>query len=1037
MKTRVISIVLGLLGLLSIGLLVIAITPLGLPLGLRLVSAIVPGEITIKGPQGRLIDGVTLTEFSFKNDSIALDMQHVTLDWRALRLFTGTLYIRNFSAENIVFTTFESDPSESEDEPEPLTLDQFALDNSWLNVVIEKINLENIHLEPSGETLNHIRGTLILNEQGLRVRQFEIDHPHLTLQAQANIGPSFSPPIKIAIKEKWTPNNEKVVLGETLVTGDLALLQAKQIFKEGLNAHLEITAQDIGPYFKIKSQGRTDINDLKAFQPNLAGAMHLLLDLEYNHTTGSGHAKLNSTNSSLNGKPFVLNFNGRIQDYAVHWQDSRAMLGTNALTTSGQYGPDSAQIAFDIKAPALNEIIHDLPANLAFKGLYQKEGEKWSQNGNLTLSAYDTTVSSVFQISSLHDKTLDIAVKSLSLGFPDQSVYRLNQAVKIKASNDSVTIDPTACLVGPNNSSLCANNIDDSTIAMRVSRLPQSLIARFFTPRFVIKGDINAQGELTFENMRLNTLNLKTTLSPTQVLRSRRQQSAFFELGGTQLNFDLTPEKLTSSGIIHFIGEDAFDWDIQVTDWKDLTLADVQADFNGRLQNLSPLRLFITETNDFAGKLRLDLQAKGKVLSPTYTGALSIKEARLAIPSQGLILENGQFNISPSLTKNQLDITGSLKSGEGTLTLNGILELKDTWPSLDLSLRGERFRLSNTDQALVYASPQLQIKTQQKTINVTGELHIPEAALNLKGYQSYIAPSPDIILIQDNRKIQSALIDLNTRVLLTLGDNITLKASHFNTGIQGKLNIVQQSDAPTRATGQLSAVKAEYAAYGQKLAISPAIITFNNSPLDNPTLFIEASREVQVVQSSGSQYMFTDPTPQIQGNTIVDGKVGIRVTGTVQNPKYTFFSTPSMSEVDQLSYLLTGSPSTQVGAAQAAFMLGALTESTGLLGVSDTDASRLKGIGKSLALDLNIESGKHIDSTSGEAVNDTNLVVGKALRPRLYVSYTVGLLDPLSTFRVRYQLSRHWALQSQTNTQGDAGADILYGLETDGFLGID
>jgi translocation and assembly module TamB len=65
------------------------------------------------------------------------------------------------------------------------------------------------------------------------------------------------------------------------------------------------------------------------------------------------------------------------------------------------------------------------------------------------------------------------------------------------------------------------------------------------------------------------------------------------------------------------------------------------------------------------------------------------------------------------------------------------------------------------------------------------------------------------------------------------------------------------------------------------------------------------------------------------------------------------------------------------------------------------------------------------------------LVVGKAIRPRLYVSYTVGLLDPMNMFRVRYQLSRRFAVQTQTNTQGDTGGDILYGIETDQLFGIE
>ncbi|HEY9149415.1 MAG TPA: translocation/assembly module TamB domain-containing protein, partial [Gammaproteobacteria bacterium] len=64
---------------------------------------------------------------------------------------------------------------------------------------------------------------------------------------------------------------------------------------------------------------------------------------------------------------------------------------------------------------------------------------------------------------------------------------------------------------------------------------------------------------------------------------------------------------------------------------------------------------------------------------------------------------------------------------------------------------------------------------------------------------------------------------------------------------------------------------------------------------------------------------------------------------------------------------------------------------------------------------------------SGAGLEEAALLVGKYLSPRLYVQYSVGLLEPVSTFRVRYQMSRRWTLQTETGAE--SGADLLFSLD--------
>jgi translocation and assembly module TamB len=60
-------------------------------------------------------------------------------------------------------------------------------------------------------------------------------------------------------------------------------------------------------------------------------------------------------------------------------------------------------------------------------------------------------------------------------------------------------------------------------------------------------------------------------------------------------------------------------------------------------------------------------------------------------------------------------------------------------------------------------------------------------------------------------------------------------------------------------------------------------------------------------------------------------------------------------------------------------------------------------------------------------MEESSLVLGKYLSPRMYISYAVGLFDQLNTFRIRYSLSKRWAVQTEAGVA--TGADLLFSME--------
>jgi translocation and assembly module TamB len=59
--------------------------------------------------------------------------------------------------------------------------------------------------------------------------------------------------------------------------------------------------------------------------------------------------------------------------------------------------------------------------------------------------------------------------------------------------------------------------------------------------------------------------------------------------------------------------------------------------------------------------------------------------------------------------------------------------------------------------------------------------------------------------------------------------------------------------------------------------------------------------------------------------------------------------------------------------------------------------------------------------------NETSLVLGKYLSPRLYVSYGVSLTESINTFKMRYTINDRWTIKTESGKE--IGADLVYTIE--------
>jgi translocation and assembly module TamB len=264
-----------------------------------------------------------------------------------------------------------------------------------------------------------------------------------------------------------------------------------------------------------------------------------------------------------------------------------------------------------------------------------------------------------------------------------------------------------------------------------------------------------------------------------------------------------------------------------------------------------------------------------------------------------------------------------------------------------------------------------------------------------------LASSDEVIVGPATAPASASHYQVTSDVTMALGDDVTVEGVGLKARLSGSITEhVGSDDQVTHATGEFSVAQGDYTAYGRKLEIERGRLIFSGGPIGDPGIDIRAIKR------------FDDPTV---GATLA----GINVRGTLRQPQLSFFSEPPLAQQQVVSLLLAG---------------GGLAGGQTAAGVANTNASRgatnneLLGQGAAI---IGQQLGSHVGiqdvGVESNIYNETSLVLGRYLSPRLYVSYGLGLTQTLNTVKLRYTLGDHWTVRTEAGQV--SGADLVYTLD--------
>ncbi|WP_339859912.1 translocation/assembly module TamB domain-containing protein [Pseudohongiella acticola] len=440
------------------------------------------------------------------------------------------------------------------------------------------------------------------------------------------------------------------------------------------------------------------------------------------------------------------------------------------------------------------------------------------------------------------------------------------------------------------------------------------------------------------------------------------------------------------------------DANIRMTESRGLN-GNVRLDFDdlGWVEALAPQLANVTGTLE--GRLNVD----GTLEQPIIGSDILLSGADFQLPALGLNMQSVEISLS-SDNSERFVLNGYAESGSGSMEFNSeILQPLSEERRMTLQLAGSDFVVADLPELSAAISPDLRATASMEGIDVNGRLLIPTVDARITTLpESAVDVSSDTVIVateedsdvrnaaQVNRGILSD-IPLSGNIQLILGDSVNISGFGLNARLTGQLDIDQRPSATPLTYGELEVADGSFEIYGRTLNIERGKLLFMGS-YDNPAIDIRAVR------------------------TVENMRVGVQMNGTIRNIRSSLFSTPALPDGDILAVMITGRPIAEIGSEQEGnALVGAVTS----LGINQG-----QGITNQIQSQLGLDT---FAINSRGDVNDSSLMLGKYITPRIFIRYAVGLFETENSLEIDYTVNDRVKLQA---TSGQSQSiDLTYTVE--------
>jgi len=486
------------------------------------------------------------------------------------------------------------------------------------------------------------------------------------------------------------------------------------------------------------------------------------------------------------------------------------------------------------------------------------------------------------------------AIDRLNLSDTMAGDWQLSESMRLQVEPSGTTIEPT-CLAaaGSNPGSVCLQSArlapanEPSSAALSLDEVPMDLLLLPLDPTVSLDSSLSGQLETGWTaGQGLDRLAGSLAMSEGAVVPLGADQDLLAIDG---LTLDLNP---SNGGVLaeldaRFEGSSRLTGAVGIDDLR----APSNSTINGNLQlDLPDVGVFnraIAELDSIGGALNGEMAIRGRLGAPQLEGQAQLVDGSLHHAPLGLDIRDIQLALTGSNL--EASLSGEMRSGDGTLQIDGGLRPNGAAWAWELTSRGDRFSLASVDWLTLAISPDLNLSGDGARIQIDGDIAIDRLDAGLPpGRASQVTASEHVVVLgESDEESESQALVMNGRLGIDLGERARLNAVGLETQLAGNVELLWDgSGAQPRSRGIIRLPEGTFESYGQTLEIEDGEIVLSSQPITNPRLDIQAIRDI-----------FGDP--QVE-------RAGVSIRGNAQSPEIRLFTDPPTSEEKALAYVVTG-----------------------------------------------------------------------------------------------------------------------------------
>ena len=538
----------------------------------------------------------------------------------------------------------------------------------------------------------------------------------------------------------------------------------------------------------------------------------------------------------------------------------------------------------------------------------------------------------------------------------------------------------------------------DGKINLTYNGKVNEIIQPFMPPHLALDGNLNAHSQLRWRNNSKPTANLDMALGAGKLLLYPHRKIPR-EFPYQFLTLKATLDKQTLHLISKLKAENYAHWD------SDLSIGIAPRrqisgtiDFS-RIQ-LAPIAEFLPIFNTLTGTINSKLNLSGNLFDPTIKGRVSLDQGEVAFIKNPTKFHN--INLDLVLDNKRAEIAANWDMDKGKAKLSGNLDWLKGFLKGQVNISGKNLTAIEPPLAILTVDPNININVSNRDVTVNGDINVTDGDITITPLPKQGIPlSNDVVFVDKQQQTTpEPSFNLTSNININVSNKLAINGMGLSGNLGGKLSMRQSSGTQPLLFGDIKVQNGNYRFLGQTLDIQKGSLEFVG-PAENPTLDIEAVKDINDE----------------------DITVGVKVSGTANNPNISLFSNPALEQAEIVSYLLQGrgfnstSSDDQQNNNNALLLSAALT-----LGSQAGDHNPIASVGNSAE---SLASKLGIKNVQLNANDDGKLAISGYIGDRLLLKYGYGVFDPGYELTIRYYLLSKLYLESVSSALGQS-LDIYY-----------